>query len=1472
MRRVQEHRASDRPGAERPTPGTRAGGPSEIRLTIRIGQADFDIDVRAAPWIMLGDVLDRLEPTIGTRVEGPVVIASERLGAWLDRSRPLSSLGLIDGDRIAVGSFPDVRRFVEEDANAAEGAVEIVIRGGPRTGERIPLPPGDHVVGRDPKAQVSVRGDPSLSSRHARLRVGPSSVAIEDLGSTNGTSIDGVAIERRRLRPVMAGQVIEVGRTAFTWKPAVAAPAPRPGRSMRVDRPPRIRRPWTPVELPFSVPADPIRRQRIPILASILPVLLGVVLWLMTGQVMMLFLSALGPVVAVASRAEDLGFGARSRRRELAATRERIRGLDGELGVALAAEVAARRQEAPDAGVLLRRAADLSPDLWLRRPDDDDVLEVRLGSADQPSRNRLVLADGGNATLRAEVETVAARHATATGVPVILPLARWGSVGLVGPAERVDGLARWIVLQAALLHPPSELRIHAAIGSVRLAGWEWLKWLPHVREASTDGSALASSAAAAATLLEGLVNRHPSNDRQPRATPPVVRELLIVDAALTQDARALSQLLRLDPSAGVAVVWLGEDERTLPADIRSIVRLDRAVARLDLVDVASATTISGATADGISRELAAETARGLAALRDPASEADVESALPTRVSLLEVGGQTLDPRAIERAWATPVPATVIGMSANGPLTLDLRRDGPHGLVGGTTGSGKSELLQAFVAGLALAAPPSRMSFLLVDYKGGAAFREAAELPHAAGLITDLDERLARRALVSLDAEIHRREAILDGLRAKTLDDAVALDPAAAPARLVIVVDEFATLAREVPEFVDGLVDVARRGRTLGVHLVLATQRPAGVVSREIWTNTDLRIALRVADAADSKDVIDIPDAAELPRTLPGRAFVRVGNGAPVLIQAAYVGGSRAGVGPDLVIRPFRFGGFGPEIPATDGDRAETVLGSRPGPEPGASGPTELAEIVAAVAAAHAELRLDPAASPWLPPLSPVVHLDDVAGSAESTADAPITFGLVDDPGHQRQIPMRLDLDRDGGLLVFGSGGTGRTTTLLTVVAALARSTPPSDLHVYGLDFGAGGLQAIESLPHCGAVINGADEERVTRVLGMLRTELARRQEARSGSAVAADARHPRLVLLLDGYAAFANAYEKVQFGELVELLPRLAADGRSVGIHLLITADRRGSLPSRLTTMFPRRLVLELSDEAEYGQFGLDRRAVASVRFGPGRGLVESGLEAQVAVAGADASPAAALAAMKALAASTAARWPGVRAPAIGTLPVRIGSAALPPATGPGRAVIGIGDRALEPVEISLEDGHFLVTGPLRSGRSTALGTIAASLAATTPDVELHLLLPRRSPLADRASWATVDQGVDACVARLEELAKTTASAAASSPWNVVVLDDGDELFEGAAAAPLLTLVRRGRDLPVRLIVAAEVRSTLKAYGGWIAELRKDRHGILLQPGQDVGGELLGATLPRAGARSLPPGRGYLVVRGGVELVQLAEP
>ncbi|MGO4421891.1 FtsK/SpoIIIE domain-containing protein, partial [Streptomyces sp. MCAF7] len=416
-------------------------------------------------------------------------------------------------------------------------------------------------------------------------------------------------------------------------------------------------------------------------------------------------------------------------------------------------------------------------------------------------------------------------------------------------------------------------------------------------------------------------------------------------------------------------------------------------------------------------------------------------------------------------------------------------------------------LQTLVASLAAVNRPDEMTFVLIDYKGGSAFKDCVRLPHVLGMVTDLDSHLVERALASLTAELVRRERALAEAGAKDHAEYRAMrrrDPALPPLpRLLLVIDEFATLARDVQEFIPGLVGIAQRGRSLGLHLLLATQRPAGVITADIRANTNLRIALRVTDAMDSQDVLEVNDAVTISGATPGRALARTGHRSVLPFQTAFVGAPRLDEAPGPAPAE------APEATVWAAELTWSLLGRtavEPGPAHEAEDelpllgadevPTDLTALVESVREAATSLAIAAQPSPWLPPLPQTITLEELPDRPDQPGGglAPVPWALADLPGAQRQEPLELDLSRFGHLYIIGTPRSGRSQALRTIAGALARRHSCADVHLYGIDAAGGALTALTDLPHCGAVVPRADLERLNRLLARLIAEMGRRQE------------------------------------------------------------------------------------------------------------------------------------------------------------------------------------------------------------------------------------------------------------------------------------------------------------------------------------------------------------------------------------------
>ncbi len=701
-------------------------------------------------------------------------------------------------------------------------------------------------------------------------------------------------------------------------------------------------------------------------------------------------------------------------------------------------------------------------------------------------------------------------------------------------------------------------------------------------------------------------------------------------------------------------------------------------------------------------------------------------------------------------------------------------------------------------------------------------------------------------------------------------------------RLLIVIDEFAALVAELPDFVTGLVDIARRGRSLGVHLLLATQRPAGVVNAEIKSNTNLRIALRVTDRTDSQDVIEAPDAAEIPAALPGRAYARLGHSSLVAFQSARVGGRPPTTGTAAAID------LAPLTWASIGRPAAT----RGGVDDDGDAPTDLATLVTAIGDAADAAGIEAPPSPWLPALPTTVTLDDLDNRPGAPLELP--YGLIDLPAQQRRDTLIYDLACDGNLAIVGSPRSGRSTALRAIAAAVGRQTSPRDVHLYGVDCGNNALLPLVALPHTGAVVTRDQPDRLARLTRRLRAEISRRQQLLATHAYAdaaeqragapADERLPYLLVLLDRWEGFMQAFEDYDAGALLDLWTQVLQEGPGVGIKVVVSGDR-SLLVGRVSTLTEDRIMLRMTEPGDYQSVGLSVRDVPGT-MPDGRAFSSTGgQELQVGLLAPDPSGSAQVAALQAIARDATIRAdadlgaaPAGQVPfRVDQLPARItlvDALALPGPALPATSVpAGVGGDTLALLGLDAEDHGpgLLVVGPRRSGRSTTLAMVGTH--ALDHGWTVGTITPRRSPLRDldgrpgHIGSITADTSRDDVTAFLAGLVPTGTQP------TLLLVDDLEILgTDGSLADALVDHLKALRDKPGLLIAAGTSDELASAYRGPAAALKKSRAGILLCPAAPGDGEILGVRLPRSALGATAPGRGLHVTPTGWQPIQVPTP
>jgi DNA segregation ATPase FtsK/SpoIIIE, S-DNA-T family len=1396
---------------------------------------------------------------------------------------PLTGSGFVMGSQVAAtaaesAADPGTRPDAELTAALDPGAVLRII-GGLDAGLSVRLQPGRVRLGRGDEAEIQVACQ-DVSRVHCEIDVrDDGTVTVKDLGSRNGTDLNGARLTSPA--PVGPGDVLcAAGRVPFRVLPADAVGPVQyvnavreagPGGTLPFNRAPRVASPAAgpAVRLP-----EPPRRSAGPplrISALVTPLLLAAVTVAVFKDPAYALIALFSPLMMLGNMLEDRTkgrFGLRRGKREYAA---RLADARGQLAARRDERLAWLHAQLPDAAELCYRGSAPGLRLWERRRGAGDFLTVSAGLADQRWTPPVDRGRRNDQELDAVLAAAVEAAALLPQVPVAVELSGGGVLGLEGDRAAALAAARSMLCQAVVGSGPADVVVALFADEDRIGDWDWTKWLPHGADPRSGSSrfvaagaqkceALArnllaeQAAAGAAEGGAGAAGPGREADRKAAGTPML---LVVVDGATLLEGRpcALRDLLGglAGPVAGIVLTG------RLPALCTEVLSVS-ADGSGRLRRVASGERVDDVLVGGMTASRARALARSLARFEDPELKID-GAGLPDRVDLMPLLGLTghLD-EAVAECWRGAAQTlrvrAVLGVTERAVLEVDLDDDGPHGLIAGTTGSGKSELLRTLIASMAVGADPEHLTFALVDYKGGGALDECARLPHVVGLVTDLDEQLGERALRCLEAELRHREHALRGVGLSHVREYQRLRDTQRPdlepmPRLVVVIDEFATLVRALPDFVDALVSVAQRGRSLGMHLIMATQRPSGSVSDAIKNNVNLRLALRLESAADSQDVIDSPAAAGIGSRQWGRGFYRVSAGKAVAVQTALsTGVTSAQAAGAVSVLPFWL---------TSGDRAGLASAASAGT--GRDAPSDLTRLVEAAGKASASAGFGPARRPWPDPLPGTVALPAlgtaVRGLQTDTTGLP-AYALADDPDRQAQYPVGWD-PAAGNLLIYGAVGAGTSTALAALALAHAAVRPPDRLHVYVLDMGSGDLAPLERLPHTGAYIGAADRARQIRLIRILRHELNGRRAVGALRAGTGHAAVPaRWLVLIDNVGSLRSELEKDLTGlAALDDLERIFADGPAVGLHVVATGDRAGAIPSTWAALSQQKLLLRLADPGDYGNFDVPRNAVpGSV---PGRALVVATRQVvQIGYPGRD---------LAAAAGEVARFWPdaGRTAYPVLLLPERVtvdqlraSGAVASTGAEPWILPVGFTDSNLAPAGLTLyEHEHALIAGPARSGRSSALVAVAASVLAGLDPPTVVAFAPRRSPLRD----------LPAPVVVCTDYAELEGTLAQVGGRTLLLVDDAETVTD---ALGVLDRWIAGAGAGRHVIAAGRNDGIRRQYGMWSQKVRDGRCGILLVPDHELDGDLLGVVLPRQNRMAQLPGRGYLVSDGALDGVQLA--
>lgn len=1366
----------------------------------------------------------------------------------LDPGQLLSLSPIVDG--VTIGHAPSAAMRASDSNEIAVLTITLP------TGETRShsLSAGEYVVGRNDASDIVVK-DLAVSARHLLLSLDSRGISCTDLGGLNGTYVDGSALTTNESISLPRVCRLEIGDTYLDIQPILdrAELSPSGDGGIHFNRPSRIReqRDIFTVSLPAEING---REMQIDLLSSAA----GSATSLAYGS----FIPFIGAGVNVALQKHRQRKSKRQLEKLKAEYEAKLRDIEATIAGEVRHQENERRTDFPNPELLLEMTRRPSRRLWERRGPESQSLEVSLGTGTAPA----LIDYEYRGTRRGDDAP------RLNDVPITIDLQKLGVLGISGPLDVAMGVAHWILGQLMFERSPSDTKIGVLSSRALREGSEWIGWSSH---ASFDFKAsrpiYSDSPESANALVQELVGlldarkASTTSSRPERFLPDVV--VLMPFARELRSIPGFIRILQEGPTLGIYAIAVDETPSRLPEECRGEFEISNEVNGQLRVD--GDTAIADIAPVVVTTSWLVTLSRLLSPVRliNPNS---VDS-LPTSLQFMDMFEVDFDDvDRVARNWNLPShsPQAWVGVSSIGPMIIDISRDGPHALIAGSTGSGKSAFLQTFVSALAFSQPPSALNFVLVDYKGASAFAECADFPHTVGMVTNLDGHLTERALVSLNAEIDRRQVILKEMGAPDIEAAWERDAIGAShnglARLLIVIDEFAEMVQDLPDFMAGLIHLSRVGRSLGIHLILATQRPSGNITPEMRANTSLRIALRIEESADSVDVIGDRAASQISKITKGRALVRLAStGQLIEFQTAQINiaSRNETAAPAVRIAAVPDQLTDPDTLFADSATTSTDL-------------TDIARLSLLLRQAAAATQQPVPRRPWLDPLRVTVRPSDIDEMPTSNARGKLSLsiGVIDVPMKQAQEPWTIDLEAPVNLGVAGASKSGRTTFLQTVAAEAARRIAPDYLHIYALDLGGGGLAPLTALTHCAAVVRGAETERCETLTRRLLDEHRRRQTlmAERGTSHFSELRDeseqplPLLMVLIDRWDVLPQDFALENASNVISDLTRLIREGAGTGFRFFLTGDR-GLLTDRVNPYLSTKLSLHLSDSADYRQLGLRPQDVPA-SMPPGRAVTAaSALEVQIALPFDESGTT-----LREQFAALSTKW-GPRSLnqiRVDLLPETIhldAAASLSPHPASHEACttpMFIGGDALQ--QICLDPWSrrlgFLVLGPSRSGRSTTASLFARDAAQRNRDVRIFATnsASAYSDMIEKGAATLLNadvQDADSVLPRLEGV--------------LVVVDDADQFVRTPLGIALADPAQWPKDL--RVILVSPVDDVANDLRGLAALLKRDQCGVILRPQAPLDGQVYGQRIDR-GLLGGPPGRGILFLDGQQIRVQAVSP
>ena len=850
----------------------------------------------------------------------------------------------------------------------------------------------------------------------------------------------------------------------------------------------------------------------------------------------------------------------------------------------------------------------LSGRIWERTLESHDFLEFRLGTGSVPSSYDISLSSGDLANreiddlleLSQRMEEV---YKEIPSAPITAGLAE-GIVGLIGKESVIKRELHQLIGQLAFLHSYHDVRFVSIFKHADYAQFEWMKWLPHFTLPHMYAKGFIHNEQTRDQLLSSLYEiirerEVDENKGKVRFSPHFI--FIVSDYTLISEHVILEYLEGKDHAElGISVIFAASAKERITENVHTLVRYVNEREGDIIINAKKAVQIPFT----LDEHHQMDNERFSRMLKTLNHQIGMTNSIPNSVGFLEMfGAKDVEDLPVEHNWLSnesakslAVPVGFKGKEDLVELNLHEKAHGPHGLLAGTTGSGKSEFLQTYILSLAVNFHPHEVAFLLIDYKGGGMAQPFRNIPHLLGTITNIEgsKNFSMRALASINSELKRRQRLFDKYVVTHIDDYTTLfkeEVAEEPLpHLFLISDEFAELKSEEPEFIRELVSTARIGRSLGVHLILATQKPGGIIDEQIWSNARFRVALKVQDASDSKEILKNSDAAAI--TVTGRGYLQVGNNEVYeLFQSAWSGApyqeetvegeDEVAIVTDLGLYPL--------------SGIDTNLGKK------RDGLSEIEAVTAKIAQTQKDMAIQKLASPWLPPLAMRIEKEETKQNTSHFA-----IGMIDEPEKQSQTPINYRVIDDGNLGVFGSSGYGKSYTLLTTMIGISENLSPEAANFYILDYGNGSLLPLRQLPHTADYFTLDEELKRDKLVKRIKDEIAKRKVSFQQAEVSnikmynelSGSHYPLLYIVVDNYDIVREEME-----ELEMQLNQFGRDGQSLGIYLFISATRAQSVRQSLMNNLKTKVVHYLMDASE--AFTVVGRVPFDLEPFPGRAIIK---------------------------------------------------------------------------------------------------------------------------------------------------------------------------------------------------------------------------------------------------------------------------